>query len=92
MTISIPEGSVEYLNVDITADVTLDTQPVSVAVSRSTPTGTDWQAAEWAGTAGTTRTARVLYTADTPGLYAVWARITDNPETPIIRAGTLSVS
>ncbi len=87
MTISIPEGSVEYLNVDITADVTLDTQPVDIRVGNGV-----WQAAAWAGTAGTTRTARLLYIADTPGLYAVWVRVDDNPETPILRAGTLSVS
>ncbi len=87
MTISIPEGSVEYLNVDITADVTLDTQPVDIRVGSGA-----WQIAAWTGTAGTTRTARLLYTANTPGLFAVWARITDNPETPVIRAGTLSVS
>lgn len=83
-------GTVEYLGVTITADVTLDTQPVAVSFDRAT-----WNPATWTGSAGLVRTAHLLIGDDVPlpekGTWAVYARVTDNPEAPIVEAGVLEV-
>lgn len=82
------QGSIEYLDVPVTADVEL-TMDVELSLDR----GTTWTAAAWTGDAGTTRTARLLL--DSTGLartrHPVWVRFTDLPEVPIILAGFLKV-
>lgn len=84
----IVRGSLEYLNVPVTADVEL-TMDVEISLDR----GATWTAATWIGDAGTTRTARLLL--DSTGLdrsrHPVWVRFTDLPEVPIILAGFLKV-
>jgi len=95
MTCSVTEdrtwvrGSIEYLEVQIEADVELNVQAVRFTFDRVT-----FFDAEWAGDPGTTRTARLLLddsmlpdAITTP----VFVTITDNPETPLIPAGTLTV-
>jgi hypothetical protein len=85
-------GTVEYLEVTITADVDLDTQAVYIRIDRDG----DWITAEWTGDVGTKRTARILLGADTPlpagGGHLVYAKITDNPEAPILGAGSLFIA
>jgi hypothetical protein len=83
------QGSVEYLDVSVTADVNL-TGTVQFSLDR----GATWDAATWQGSAATTRTARLLL--DTSELdqsgYPVWVKLSDTPETPIVSAGTIAVT
>lgn len=83
---TIYKGSVEYLSVTVTADVTLDAQPVAISFDRTT-----WVACTWQGTAGLTRTASVLANdANLPATNSpVFVKVTDSPEVPIVNAGTL---
>ena len=75
--------STEYLEASITADVTLNTQPVEISVDNQAT----WLTASWVGTAGTTRTARVLLQPNvnmpTAGKRPVFVRLTDSPEVPV---------
>lgn len=98
MAVSISAVSKEYLHVEVTSDVSLDTQPVEFAfLTAGSPDGaTVWTAAEWEGTAGTTRTARLLIGPSasvelTAGSYAVWVRITDTTEAPVRNAGSITI-
>lgn len=89
--VKVVYGSVEYLYADIRANVTLDAQAVEIAVS-PTNTPTNWVAAEWVGAVGKYRAARILLPGSlAKDTYFVYARVTDNPETPIIFAGRLIV-
>jgi hypothetical protein len=94
----IIQGTIEYLDVVVTADENL-----AGTVELSFDQGTTWTAAAWLGTAATTRTARLLLdttaTTGTPpvlvwpeGNYPVWVRLTDTPEIPIVSAGSLRVT
>lgn len=87
------DGSIEYLTVTVTADVPLDAQPVAVSLDR----GTTWLPCVWVGDPGTTRKARTTtpVTFDNAGAFrtpSVLVRVTDNPEVPIIRAGSLHIA
>lgn len=82
-------GTVEYLEISIAADEILDAQPVSFSFDRDT-----WHPAEWDGVASTTRTARLLLGSTVPlpvRSSAVYVRLTDNPEIPVMRAGLLRI-
>lgn len=79
--------STEYLQVAFTASVTLDQQPVELAVVEpgARPGDEDWIAAEWVGQAATSRTARILIDDGTHvGLRNVYGRVTDDPEVPVL--------
>lgn len=83
-------GTKEYLEVVLTCDVSLNTQPVEISFD-----GLTWTAADWIGDPGLTRTARILLDTNTlepRSEYGVYARITDDPEVPIIYAGDLDVT
>lgn len=83
-------GSVEYLTVTVTADVTLDTQPVALSLDK----GVTWLACTWQGSAATTRKARTTSPITFSGTWrnaAVLVKITDTPEIPIVNAGGISV-
>lgn len=100
MAATIPAVSTEYLHGPVTASVTLDAQPIQVAFvtpASATPSDTTaWVGAEWEGTAGTTRTWRVLIGPGTSsplaaGTYAVWMKLTDTPEIPVRKHDTLTI-
>lgn len=89
-TRTIVRGTTEYLKVELTADVTLDAQPVDFSLDN----GETWLAATGLGAAATTRTYQhLLLPAEQPASSTVdvLVRITDNPEIPIINAGTLTI-
>ena len=89
-TRSIHRGSTEYLKVTLTSDVTLDAQPVEFSLDD----GTTWLSAEAVGSAAMVRQYRHLLTPEEQpdkAAVVVLVRITDNPEIPIIEAGTLSI-
>lgn len=82
----------EYLTLTITSNVDLDEQDVEVAVTlnAAAPTEADWRMAEWIGDADKERRARLVPGWDeglVAGVYGVWARVHDAPETPVIYAG-----
>jgi hypothetical protein len=86
---TIIRGSIEYLEVTVTCDFTLNTQPVEFSFDQ-----TVWRTATWQGSAGTTRTARLLLdSSNTPAgrSATIWVRITDDPEIPILDAGRLNI-
>jgi hypothetical protein len=101
-TRTMRHDSREYLGVNVTADVELDEQPVSIAVhpysSTADPT---LSPAEWVGDAGTTREARILVgPGGDPSVveltrgstYRILVKVTDNPEAPVVEAYQLKVT
>lgn len=93
---SINVDSLEYLKITVTppAGIFLTTQPVSMAVVTPNvqPVVADWAAAEWAEQ----NTARLLFGPEqnslSAGVYNVWIKITDSPEIPVMKAGTITVT
>lgn len=94
MTLELPRGTTEFVSAEVTADVTLD---MTVDIALSLGTSHVWLPALWVGSSGTTRTCRtvdpVTFDDDYPaGGYAVYVRLTDNPEIPYIRAGFIAIT
>lgn len=86
---TIVRGSTEYLDVTVRCDFTLSAQTVEFSFDRTT-----WHSAAWQGSAGTTRTARLLLDDDNipdGNTVPIWVRITDDPEIPILDAGRLNI-
>lgn len=84
-------GTLEYLTGGIGADIEVtDSDTIEVSFDK----GLAWHAAEWVGPPGISRQWRLLLGSTIPltlGRSAVYVRITDNPEVPIVKAGTLNV-
>lgn len=87
--IDIPAGSIEFLKASITSDVELNAQTVQISIDGKAT----WLPAVWVGTVGTTRTARTssVVTWSTRGSFFVFAKIGDNPESPIVKCGRVDV-
>lgn len=91
-------GTVEYLSIPLTPSpdvaeedwVTFDQQAVAISFDAET-----WLAATWVGAAGTSRTCQVLMgdsnALPSRGSWPVYVRVTDTPEIPIVRAGSLEI-
>lgn len=90
-----PSITLRYYSVEISADVTLDAQPVWFAfmpIDEKTgesdePGVDDWEPATWIGPAATKRVARLNLGPDGDvtlenGLYAVWYWVDGSPEIP----------
>lgn len=89
MTVSrtFVRGTVEYLDVSISCDFTLDGQDVEFSFDRTT-----WITATWQGPPGDTRIARILLDdSNSPSERnaPLYVRITDSPEIPILFAGSI---
>lgn len=104
---SVDRSSREYVQalVDVTADTGAYNPTVDVvefAFTTGTSRPTTWYAGAWDGTSpipgSNTYRAQVLIGPGStgpvldPGKYAVWIRITDNPEQPVISFGWLSIT
>lgn len=81
-------GSVEYLKAQVTSDEALtsaDTVEIKV--------GGTWRTAEWVGSEGLTRVARVLvdFADISVGSHQVYVRLTDSDEVPLLDAGRIAV-
>lgn len=78
-------GETDYLEIEVTTDVTLASQPVSVSFDHCAT----WLDAEWTGDPGTTRVARYLLDAGTltGSSQSVYLRFVDDPTTPVVFAG-----
>lgn len=96
--------STEYVRVPVIArengtlvDPTGDIVEMAFVAPTVTPDGDDWNAAEWE-TDDDRYFARALVGPGagavatlTVGEYAVWVKVTDNPENPVKRAGYLTI-
>lgn len=98
--------SVEYVRVAVAAtsngaaiNPTADTVVMAFPAHGTDPVNGDWKSASWETDATTTPAtyyARCLVgpsqtVALSVGQYDVWARISDNPEVPARKAGTLEI-
>jgi hypothetical protein len=92
----LPAQSIEYLRVPVTASVTLDAQPVEMALTpRTGNTATppvSWETATWTGPTGNTRTARLLIGPLSPGTYDCWVRVDAGDEIPVRVAGLVTAT
>lgn len=90
----IPQGSKEFVSVILTSDDDLTTATVEIGLTADEIEQPDeWLDAVWP-TAGENiaRTAQPWDTAsETPGFYAVWAKVTDSPEVLPRRYGVVRV-
>lgn len=86
---SFVQGTVEYLDIVVSADVSL-TGTVEFSLDR----GETWIEATWTGSAGLTRTARYLLdtSAVDKDVYDVRVRLADTPEQPVIEAGLIEIT
>lgn len=101
----ISASSVEYVRVPVYAkasgsvvDPTGDTVVMAFMASTAAPGVSDWKTASWETDATTepdTFFARCLVgsavTLTAGTTYHVWVKVTDNPETPVKRAGLVKV-
>lgn len=84
-------GSTEYVIADVTGDVVLNTQVVTIVID-----GTE-HPATWMGTQGTSRSCRTtdpIEFADplwVDDLYEIAVRYVDSPEEPLFSAGYIRV-
>lgn len=96
-------GSVEYVTAEVTfvgetaASIATATGQVQITTTDTTPTAAD---PNWANPDVTTRTdvtggAKLslskLHTAGAAATYRLWAKVTDNPEVPILLCGSFDV-
>lgn len=92
--LTLEADSLEYVRLPVSADgLDLSADPVELAFTdmRSNPQSGDWQAAVWDEGA-----ARILVGPGgditlASGIWRIWVRVMDNPEVPVLRAGTLTV-
>lgn len=84
-------------------DPTSDTVEMAITTPGAKPVDDDWHIAEWETDDSTpaipVHIAQIIVgpapgadVAVGPGVYGVWVRITDNPDTPVIEAGRLTVA
>lgn len=85
--------SSEVIQVVVRSSVTLDTQPVAIALvdAGTEPVGGDFDTAFWQGSASTTRMAQLGAAAYSPGSYDIYVRVTD-VEVPVLYAGRMLVT
>lgn len=81
---------------DVAYDPTADAVALAFVAVAGTPVAGDWKTGSWETISGRYH-ARALVGPSggvitlAVGRYSVWVRVTNNPETPIIRAGELEV-
>ena len=104
--LTISAYSTEYVQVPVQATIagapynpTSDVVAMQFVLAGGSqePTGT-WNTGSWVTTAQGTYIAQCLVGPANsgvvlpPGTYAIWVRITDNPEIPVRAAGTLTIT
>ena len=82
-----PRESVEFIPVTVTVDGASVSAGVEVCVTTRSARPVDWaDPVELEGQIG------VMTGGQDPGTYTVWARVTDNPEIPVIECGTYRIT
>jgi hypothetical protein len=96
---TISAESRQYLEAPITAatDPTADTVQFALVQIGTAPQPSDWVTGSWGTTVGSKYFPRVLVGPSsslvlTKGYYDVYAKITDNPEQPVLHLGVLEVT
>lgn len=100
--------SCQYVQAAVTATAagvpynpTVDTVQFAFMTGNTNPGTADWKAGSWDGTTprppGSTYTAQCLVgpggtTVLAAGTYAMWIKITDTPEIPVINVGPLKIT
>ncbi len=84
---SYPRESVEFQPVPITLDGAPYAGDFEVAI---TPYGT--RPATWAAAIPVDGAKGIMITGLSAGLYTVWAKVTDTPETPVIECGLVLIT
>jgi hypothetical protein len=77
--LSFPRETVEYLPLTATLDGT-ETSTFQVAVVPHNTRPTTWTPAPY------------LLQNMTPGVYDVYTKVTDSPESPVVQAGTIHIT
>jgi hypothetical protein len=99
MSLRIPSSSTEFVKVPIKVKQDVDPTGFPVAFAFRTtgePEDPDWKPAEWE-TSDSEYLARLLVGPDggealDEGAYAVWVRVTSNPEKVVRRLGRLIIT
>lgn len=104
---TISTGSLEYVKVPVRAkasgaypNITTDTVTMAFKAEGSTPSGGDFKTASWETDATTdpdTYYARCLVGTGgdatlAAGVYRIWVKVADAPETPLLKSGLLVVT
>lgn len=88
MSNSYQYGSVEFQGVTVTKDGDAVTDNIKLAVvARGLQPGVS----DWHDPVELDDMIGVLVSGLAPGAYYVWAKVTDNPETPVLILGSLAV-
>lgn len=87
-----------YLNVPVTVskNPTNDVVQFAFKIGPSRPSNSDWQTGAWQ-TPESPYVAQLLIGPENggyvlaPGIYAIWLKIIDNPEIPVLTVGSLTI-
>jgi hypothetical protein len=103
--LTISSLSTEYVQVPVSATAAgVNVNPTSDSVqfafmATGNPTPSDWHTGTWTTIAPTTYLAQILVGPDNGGVtltagttYAIWVKVTDNPETPVRQVGLLKIT
>lgn len=101
MALRLSVLSTEYINIPVTArengvviDPTGDTVALAFKGVDETPEPGDWVSGDWETDEGVYRARTLVGPGETEldvGTYVVWLKVSDNPETPVRRAGRLVI-
>jgi hypothetical protein len=96
-------ASLQYVKVPVSAtvngvayDPTSDTVQIAFTPVARDPDSADWLTASWE-TDGSSYFARVLVGPGgsvqlAAGTFAVWVKVVDDPEVPVLQAGTITIT
>lgn len=104
---NISSASTQFVQVAVSATIAgashdPTTDPVMMAFTRNnaTPVDSDWNVAQWQEyvVAGVVQTQAMCLVGPDGGVslpigsYAVWIKVEDSPEVPVLKAGTLTIT
>jgi hypothetical protein len=91
-----PRTSVEYLAVQVTVDDVATTDAIQIAVTKAYPVDADWHNTEVVDNKNVyLQDMSLLWEVGDvmtgPQTFNVWTRVTDTPEIPVMKSGTITV-
>lgn len=93
MTITLSIATIEAVNVTITTDVNVSSDAVAMALVQPGVVPSSFVAASWHPTLAKTAVSPTMGAAGAvipvtqPGTYALFVKVTDSPEVPVLYAG-----